>query len=208
MLYEMKINEFVSELASKSPAPGGGSVAALAGTLAGALVSMVGNLSGKVEEGQDRIQEILQLSEGLTQELQELIQKDTEAFNKVMAAFKMPKATDEEKSARSQAIQSGMKEAALAPLEVMEKTIQVMELAREIAALGNKNAITDAGVSGLMGYAAVKSAAYNVQINLMSIKDEDFKREKADRLHQLLIKSKELVSEVENVVDKELGVSF
>lgn len=208
MLYEMKINDFLSELGSKSPAPGGGSVAALAGSLAGALVSMVGNLSGKVEEHQDRIQEILQLSDSLTQELKELIQKDTEAFNLVMAAFKMPKGTDEEKAARSQAIQSGMKEAALTPLEVMEKTIQVMELAREIADLGNKNAITDAGVAGLMGYAATKSAAYNVQINLMSIKDEDFKREKADRLNQLLMKSKELGKEIENVVDKELGVSF
>lgn len=204
----MKINDFLSELGSKSPAPGGGSVAALAGALAGALVSMVGNLSGKVEEHQERIQEILQLSDNLTKELKELIQKDTEAFNLVMSAFKMPKGTDEEKAARSKAIQSGMKEAALTPLEVMEKNVQVMELAREIAELGNKNAITDAGVAGLMGYAAAKSAAYNVQINLMSIKDEDFKREKADRLSQLLLKSKELTKEIENIVDKELGVSF
>lgn len=205
MLKDMKITEFLNELGSDSPAPGGGSVAALAGALSGGLVSMVGRLSGKCEE-QDKIKKIIEESDAVAEELKNLIDKDTEAFNKVMAAFKMPKGTDEEKTERKKAIQSGMKEAAIVPLEVMEKAIEAMELAKDIAVLGNKNAITDAGVSGIMGYAAVKGAAYNVQINLLSIKDEDFKREKADRLSELLIKAKNLNKEIENTVEKEVGV--
>ncbi|MCK4258557.1 MAG: cyclodeaminase/cyclohydrolase family protein [Halanaerobiales bacterium] len=203
MLYELKVADFLNELASDSPAPGGGSVAALAGALSSSLVSMVGRLSGKCEN-QERIQQIVTVSDQLALELKELIEKDTQAFNKVMVAFKMPKGTEEEKAARRQAIQQGMKDAALTPLEVMEKAIQGMELTQEIAKLGNQNAITDAGVSGLMGYAAVKGAAYNVQVNLLSIKDEDFKREKADRLNELSIKAKELSTEIENIVYKGL----
>lgn len=206
MLYERKIGDFLSDLASDLPAPGGGSVAALSGALAGSLVSMVGRLSGKNEEAQTRIQEIIALSDGLAAELKELIETDTQAFNQVMAAFKLPKGTDEEKAARSAAIQDATKGAALVPLTVMERSLQAMELAREIADLGNPNAISDAGVSGLMGYAAVKGAAYNVQINLLSIKDETFKRETSDRLHQTLARAKELAAEVEMVVDKAVGM--
>ncbi|WP_162131444.1 cyclodeaminase/cyclohydrolase family protein, partial [Limnohabitans sp. Rim47] len=142
MLNDMKVADFLSELASNSPAPGGGSVAALAGALSGSLVSMVGRLSGKCEEAQKQIKEIIKISDQLVEELKELIEKDTQAFNQVMAAFKMPKGTDEEKAARSRAIQKGMKEAALVPLKVMEKAVKVMELAREIAEVGNQNAIT------------------------------------------------------------------
>lgn len=206
MLYERKITEFLTELASDAPAPGGGSVAALAGALAGSLVSMVGRLSGKNTEAQARIQAIIGESDGLANELKELIEKDTQAFNEVMAAFKLPKATDEEKAARSAAIQNATKGAALVPLTVMDQSLQAMKLAREIAGLGNPNAVSDAGVAGLMGYAAVKGAAYNVQINLLSIKDETFKREQADRLHQMLNRAKELSAEIEAVVDQAIGM--
>ncbi len=205
MLYELKVSEFIGELASNSPAPGGGSVAALAGSLSAALVAMVGRLSTK-SENKGRIQEIVKLGDALGLQLKELIQKDTEAFNKVMAAYKLPKMTDEEKTIRSQGIQMAMKEAALIPLTVMEKSITAMEMASEIANLGNPNAITDAGVAGLMGYAAVKGAAYNVQINLLSIKDEDFKREIGDRLNQMNIKAHELNKEIEDTVEKGIGV--
>lgn len=206
MLYERKIADFLTELGSDLPAPGGGSVAALAGALAGSLVSMVGRLSGKNEEAQARIQEIIGLSDGLATELKELIERDTQAFNEVMASFKLPKGTDAEKAARSAAIQNATKGAAIVPLTVMDRSVQAMELAREIAELGNPNAVSDAGVAGLMGYAAVKGAAYNVQINLLSIKDEAFKRENADRLHQMLVKAKELAVEIEVIVDKAVGM--
>lgn len=206
MLYERKIADFLTELGSDLPAPGGGSVAALAGALAGSLVSMVGRLSGKNGEAQARIQEIIGLSDGLATELKELIEQDTQAFNEVMASFKLPKGTDAEKAARSAAIQNATKGAAIVPLTVMDRSVQAMELAREIAELGNPNAVSDAGVAGLMGYAAVKGAAYNVQINLLSIKDEAFKRENADRLHQMLAKAKELAIEIEVIVDKAVGM--
>lgn len=206
MLYEMKIADFLTELASESPAPGGGSVAALSGALASSLVAMVGRLSTKNEEAKDRIEEIVKDSDTLSNELKELIEKDTQAFNKVMAAFKMPKGSDEEKAARSNAIQMGYKECALIPLQVMEKAVAAMELASQIAEIGNQNAVSDAGVAGLMGYAAVQGAAYNVQINLLSIKDEEFKREKADLLNQIVLKAKNLALEIEDIVEKAIGV--
>lgn len=206
MLYDLKVADFLTELASDSPAPGGGSVAALAGALTASLIAMVGRISTKNEEAQARIQEIVQNADKLSAELKELIQKDTQAFNEVMAAFKMPKGTDEEKAARSNAIQSGYKEAALVPLQVMEKAVEAMELASEIAEIGNQNAVTDAGVAGLMGLASAQGAAYNVQVNLLSIKDEEFKREKADRLSQTLMKAKNLACEIENIVQKAVGV--
>ena len=206
MLYDLKVADFLTELASDRPAPGGGSVAALAGALSGSLVTMVGRLSGKNEADQVRIREIVGLSEELAHSLKELIEKDTQAFNRVMAAFRQPKATDEEKAARSAAIQAAYKDAAFIPLTVMEKTVQVMELASEIARIGNQNAVTDAGVAGLLGLAAVKGAGYNVQINLLSIKDDEFKREKADRLSQVMLKAENLAKEIENTVEKALGV--
>lgn len=205
MLYEMKVEEFLNVLGSNSSAPGGGSVAALAGALAASLVGMVGKLSDKSED-QGEIQKIIPLADNLAVELKELIEKDTQAFNQVMKAFKMPKNTPEEKTARSHAIQQGMKDAVLVPLEVMEKSVKAMELASEIAKIGNQNAISDAGVAGLMGNAAVKGAAYNVQINLLSVKDDDFKREKADLLNQIKIKADRILLEVEHIVEKAIGV--
>lgn len=205
MLSDLKINQFLEVLGSDTPAPGGGSVAALAGALSASLVAMVGRLSKK-SENQQRIQEIIELGDRVMKELQNLIEEDTEAFNQVMAAYKMVKSTDAEKAARSQAIQQAMKNAALVPLSVMEKSLAVLEITNEIAKLGNQNAITDAGVAGLLGVAAVKGAGYNVQINLLSIKDEDFKREQADRLHQMNVKAHELAKVIENTVDKGIGI--
>lgn len=205
MLDDLKISEFLEVLGSDTPAPGGGSVAALAGALSASLVTMVSRLSKKATD-QSRIQEIVNLSDQLSGELQQLIEKDTQAFNQVMAAYKLAKDTEAEKAARSQAIQQGMKNAALIPLSIMEKTLAVLELANEISRLGNQNAITDVGVAGLLGLAAVKGAGYNVQINLLSIKDDDFKRELADRLYQLNIKADQLAKVIENAVEQSMGI--
>ncbi|MCK5112283.1 MAG: glutamate formimidoyltransferase, partial [Thermoplasmatales archaeon] len=176
-LASMKINNFLNELASSSPAPGGGSVAALSGALGTALSSMVCNLTigkEKYEDVQDEIKNTLEKSERIRKQLTELIDKDTEAFNDVMKAFKMPKETEEQKEKRKQAIQKGYKTAAKVPLETAKACEKILDIAMVVAEKGNKNSITDAAVSALMAQAGVKSAILNIKINLGSIKDDEF----------------------------------
>ena len=176
-LVSMSTKKFLSELASSSPTPGGGSVAALAGALSAALSSMVCNLTvgkEKYDDVQDEIKNVLRKSENLRKELTKLIDKDTEAFNDVMKAFKMPKETDEQKERRKQIIQEGYKTAATVPLETAKTCERILDVALIVAEKGNKNSITDAAVSALMAKAGVQSAILNVKINLRSIKDQQF----------------------------------
>lgn len=176
-LASMKVISFLSELASNSPAPGGGSVAALSGALGCALTSMVCNLTvgkEKYADVQDEIKDVLRKSEKLRDQLTELIDRDTEAFNDVMKAFKMPKETEDQKKKRSKAIQDGYKTAARIPLETAKICEKILDLSMTIAEKGNQNSITDAAVSALMAKAGVESAILNVRINLGSIKDEKF----------------------------------
>jgi formiminotetrahydrofolate cyclodeaminase len=163
------LNDFLSELSSDSPTPGGGSVAALAGALAAALTSMVANLTigkKKYADVQDEIEGVLSKSEGLRLELTELMDEDAAAFDKVMDAMKLPKETDEEKAARTDAMQAALVDAAMVPLAVMEKCVEVIALAEVAAEKGNKNAVSDAGVAALMGRAGAHAAKLNVMINL------------------------------------------
>jgi glutamate formiminotransferase/formiminotetrahydrofolate cyclodeaminase len=156
---------FYDEVASSSPAPGGGSVAASAGALGAALSAMVCRLTvGKKKYA------------GVKDELTDvqLIDTDKEAFNRVMDAFGLPKSTDEEQAARTEAIQTATRGAASVPLTVMKKSLEVLSLAETVAAKGNENSITDAGVAALMASAAVEGAGYNVRINLTSIDDKGF----------------------------------
>jgi glutamate formiminotransferase/formiminotetrahydrofolate cyclodeaminase len=176
-LASLSVKGFLSELASKSPAPGGGSVAALSGALGTALSSMVCNLTiGKERytEMQDEIKEALAKSEKLKKRLTELIDEDTEAFNDVIKAFKMPKETEKQKEIRKQAIQQGYKTAATVPLKTAKTCEKILDIARIVAVKGNKNSITDTAVSALMAKAGVDSAILNVKINLGSIKDSGF----------------------------------
>ena len=187
-LASMKVNGFLSELASSSPAPGGGSVAALAGSLGAALSSMVCNLTvgkEKYADVQDEIKETLKKSEQLRKDLIKLIDEDTEAFNGVMKAFKMPKDTEEQKRKRSKAIQEGYKTAAKVPLETAKTCEKILDVALVIAEKGNVNSITDAAVSALMAKAGVQSAILNVKINLGSIKDEQFVKKISQELNKI-----------------------
>lgn len=177
MLTEKSVSTFLNELASNSPAPGGGSVAALAGSLGAALTSMVCNLTigkKKYVEVEGEMKSVVEKSEELRQTFTSLIDRDTEAFNKVMEAFALPKETDDQKALRTAAIQAATKEAALVPLSVMQHVIDALALAKIVAEKGNVNSISDAGVSALMLYAAAEGAALNVQINLGSITDTEF----------------------------------
>lgn len=180
LLTEMTLTEFTGVLGSESPAPGGGSASGLAGALGGSLVKMVAHLSG---EGQE---DIISQAQRLRERLLDLVNRDTDAFNQVMVAFRLPKATDEEKKERRQAIQAATRLATVVPLEIMEVSLEVLRLAREMAFHGNKNALSDAGVAGLLGVAACRGASYNVLINLPGLKDEEFVSETKRRLEELL----------------------
>jgi len=187
-LIDMNIQQFLDELASDSPAPGGGSVAALAGALGCALSSMVCNLTKGKEKYlavEKDILMALKKSEQLRSRLTELIDEDTQAFNDVMKAFKLPKDTDEQKKQRSAAIQEGYKKAAEVPLKTAEICAQILDVALVVAKKGNQNSITDAGVSTLLARAGVSGAALNVKINLGSIKDTEFVEQTMATLEKL-----------------------
>ena len=181
MLIKKSVEEFVESVASKAPAPGGGSVAALVGSLGSALTAMVGNLTkGKkaYNELDNKLKEELDnnFNEAikLVERLNELVDEDTKSFNGVMAAFKMPKNTEEEKSVRTETIQEATKEALEVPLETAKKCLEVLKLQKVFANYGNQNAITDIGVGALLGYAGIEGAIFNVKINLSGIKDKDY----------------------------------
>lgn len=177
MLIDKTIIEFLNETASSNPVPGGGSIAAQSGATAAALVEMVANLTiGKkaYEKVSEEMKEIAQKATLLRSELIKEIDRDSEAFNDVMAAYKLPKETNIEKDIRSNKIQETTKHAALVPLEVAKKSYQIIHLSREVVAKGNKNAITDGVVSAMMARTSALSAIYNVKINLSSIYDVDF----------------------------------
>lgn len=177
-LTSLTVEGFADELGSSSPAPGGGSVAALAGSLAGALVAMVGALTfGKkgYTEHNALMERLGVEAQGLKARLLAAIDDDTAAFNRVMACFALPKKTDEEKTARTTALQAANKEATEIPLGVLELCPRLLELASEVADKGNQNSLSDAGVAGLMARAAAYGAYYNVLINLPGIDDVDWR---------------------------------
>jgi glutamate formiminotransferase/formiminotetrahydrofolate cyclodeaminase len=207
-LASMKVKGFLSELASSSPAPGGGSVAALSGSLGAALSSMVCNLTlgkEKYMDVQDEIKAALKKSEKIKKDLIKLIDKDTEAFNDVFRAFKMPKETDEQKEKRKGAIQNGYKIAAKVPIETAKLCGEVLDVALIVAEKGNKNSITDSAVSAIMAQAGVDSAILNVKINLGSIKDGGFVKEVNNQISELQKTSEIKTKTILNTVNKILS---
>lgn len=188
MLIQKNVMDFVATTASKEPVPGGGSIAALAGALSAALAEMVANLTIGKKKYVEVESEMIGISEALEvkrQELIELIDKDANSFDDVMKAFKMPKETDEEKAARSKAIQEGTKYAASVPLETAKIAYSIMEYSKVVVEKGNTNAVTDGAVSAMMARTAVLSALMNVKINLGSIKDETFVANMTESVNEL-----------------------
>jgi glutamate formiminotransferase/formiminotetrahydrofolate cyclodeaminase len=203
-LSDMDLNGFARELAGDSPAPGGGSVAALAGGLAAALCAMVSRLTlgrDKYKDAADDMETVRKKADAAAARLLALVDEDSTAYNKVSAAFRMPKGTDAEKAARAEAIQEAAKAAASTPLDTLRTTADLCDLCRLAVEKGNPNCITDAGVAAQLIRAAAKGAAYNVQINLSSIKDAVFREHLAkqtdERLKQVLKETAELEESVE-----------
>ena len=177
MLASRTVQDFLTELASSSPAPGGGSTSALSGALGCALTAMVCQLTvgkKKYETVQAEMEALLSSASRVQQELLMLMEKDTEAFNKVMHAFSLPKESDDQKERRSQAIQSATTEATRVPLRVMELCDEALSITSVVAEKGNVNSITDAGVGALLLQAGCQGAALNVIINLATLKDAAF----------------------------------
>ncbi|GAA0718229.1 cyclodeaminase/cyclohydrolase family protein [Clostridium malenominatum] len=188
MLKNLTVKDFIYETASDSPAPGGGSVAALSAASAAALIEMVANLTlGKkgYEEVQEEMEEVKKVAASYKEKFVNYIDEDSDSFNKIMAAFKMPKDTDEEKAERSKVIQLSYKGAANVPLNVAKDAFALLPWAEKAVLKGNQNAVTDGAVAAMSARTAVLSALYNVKINLGSIKDMDFVNEVKKEVEEL-----------------------
>lgn len=176
-LKKLTVEGFINETASSSPAPGGGSIAALNAASSAALIAMVAQLTlgkEKYAASQEEMQEVAQKAGALKDQFLAFIDEDSNAFNKIMAAFKLPKDTDEAKKARSAAIQEATKGAALVPFKVGKTANELFALAEAVILRGNPNAVTDGAVAAMNARAAVRGAFLNVKINLGSIKDAQF----------------------------------
>lgn len=186
---DKSIQAFIDELASKAPTPGGGSAAAVMGAQAAALISMVCNLTigkPKYAEVDDDMRALLAKSEALRETLTGMIKTDVDVFNRLMATYGLPKDSDEEKAARSEAIQVVLKEATVVPLACAHACAETIALSRIAANKGNIGVISDAGVAVMAGYGALKSAALNVYINAGGLKDRVFAEAKLVELEAIL----------------------
>ncbi len=202
-LVNMTLRDFCDELSSDSPAPGGGSVAALCGALSASLSAMVANLTydkkGYREYNQE-MEEIAMKGQDLKKRFNEAIDRDTQAFNQLMAAMKSSAKTDQEKARKEQIILEASREATLVPLSVLEMIPQALEIAHASALRGNRNSISDAGVASLTAWAAARGAWYNVMINLQGINHRDFCREISQRADEVLNICREASDSVDRLV--------
>lgn len=202
-LRKLTVEGFIDETASSSPAPGGGSIAALNAASSAALITMVANLTlGKEKYAavEGDMKEVAAKAGALKDDFLALIDEDSNAFNKIMAAFKLPKDTDEAKKARSVALQEATKGAALVPFKVGQKANELFALAEEVITKGNQNAITDGAVAAMNARAAVRGAFLNVKINLGSIKDglfvEDLQKKMAEIENEVDAREQALLGKV------------
>lgn len=197
-LAEMKVDSFVDLVASDAPAPGGGSVAALCGALGAALTAMVAQMTQGRKKYADYAQHAAEVEEkalALKAKLADVMDRDTEAFNLVSAAFGMPKDTDEQKAARSAAMQNGLKACTETPMEMMELCDEALTLAASMLGQFNDTCASDLGVAALSLKAAMQGAWLNVLINIGSIKDADFAQARRARGETLLAHALPLADE-------------
>jgi formiminotetrahydrofolate cyclodeaminase len=208
MYIDQPIRHFLDKLASKSPEPGGGSVAALTGSLGAGLVSMVCSLTlgkEKYKDVQPQVEALIKESEKLRTEMQDLIQKDTEVYGGLSEVYKMPKNTDAEKAARTVKMQEALKLACQVPFEIGLKSLEVAKLAGRAAEIGNVAAVSDAGVAVLLAQACAQSAALNVKINVNSIKDESYNKETWTKMQDVLKQVAALEKSVMETTYRKMG---
>ncbi|MBQ7592764.1 MAG: cyclodeaminase/cyclohydrolase family protein [Synergistaceae bacterium] len=202
------ISEYLEQLGSSSPAPGGGSSAAVSGAMGAALVSMVANLTTgreKYSEFQDLISDVISRSQKLILELTDCIRKDMNAYDGVMAALRMPKVSDEEKSKRSQALQDAYKVAISAPVETAEKSLEVMRLAEKLLFKSNVNAACDLSAAAIEARAGILIALENVNVNLPGVKDAEYVGKMRAWVSEIDAASEKLLREIREGVAKMSG---
>ncbi|MFQ5910065.1 MAG: cyclodeaminase/cyclohydrolase family protein [Thermoplasmata archaeon] len=196
-------DEFIERVASDSPTPGGGSVSALASSLGCALAEMVSGISIKKEESEDvrnAVQDAFDRSSELRGRLMRLIEEDAQAYQAVLDSFSLPKGTDEEKRSRREAVQDALIGAAKPPLEIVRISLEVLEIARNLAAKGSRSACTDAGVAALMAHAGLHGGYLNVRVNMASVEDEDLRKEMEDEVRSALESADALLQSTLDVV--------
>ncbi|HTH19311.1 MAG TPA: glutamate formimidoyltransferase [Candidatus Udaeobacter sp.] len=207
-LVNMNVREFCNETLSDSPAPGGGSVAALMGALGVSLGGMVANLSAGKRGWYSKLEYFSNWAvkaQSLKDKLLALVDEDTNAFNKVMDAFALPKNSPEEKSARAEAIEEATKHAADVPLKVMETAAKSYELLWEMASNGNPASVSDVGVGALATRACIRGAAMNVQINLAQLKDKKFRSRRQKRVQKISADSEAVFKKINRMVERKMS---
>ncbi|MBK9162522.1 MAG: glutamate formimidoyltransferase [Acidobacteria bacterium] len=207
-LVDMTCRAFAEETASESPAPGGGSISAYMGALGAALAAMVANLSSHKAGWDERWEEFSDWAvkaQEIKEDLLRLVDEDTESFNRVMAAFGLPKGTEEEKAARSEAIQEATRYATEVPFRTMERAFDSFEVIRAMAEHGNPNSVTDAGVGALCARSAVIGAFLNVKINAAGLKDKDFAAEMLARGAEIERKAIEQEATIMEIVNGKIS---
>ena len=207
----MTTMEFVDALAAGQPTPGGGGAAALTGSQAAALVSMVINFTigkKKYAEVEAEMQGYLARSEALRRELLAAVDADAAAFDAVAATYALPKESEAEKAARTAAMQAALKHAAATPFEVAEKCLELMKLAAPVGAKGNTNVVSDAATALYLAFAALKSAIVNVNVNLKFIKDETFVSDWAAKVDSLLAEADTAYTAAKAAIEGTLGVAL
>lgn len=206
-LVEMKLSDFIDEVSRESPAPGGGSIAALAGALGASLSSMVSNLTAN-KRGSEAVDKILNDAAEECQQIKEALvnatDEDTNAFNAYMNARRLPNKTAEEKKVREEAMQAGLKQAVLVPLNTAKQSYRAIEIAEVVAKNGNPNSITDVGVGAQSAYTGVLGGIYNVLINLKDIKDQKFVEEMKNTCTNLKTKAQKKLGEVLGYIENKL----
>jgi len=208
MYSEKPIRFFMDRLCSDSPEPGGGSASALTGAtaagLSGMLAALTVNKKG-YESVREEMQKAFEKAKTLKEELLDLLQKDTEAFDDAAKAFKMPKTSDEEKIARAKAIEEGLKKATEVPLAIMEKSLEVARLARQLVEKGNEMAISDGAISAIFAQAAALGGMINVRINFSWMKDKEYIKKIEERLNKILEEIESLKQETVSYTLKKLS---
>jgi glutamate formiminotransferase/formiminotetrahydrofolate cyclodeaminase len=206
-LVEMKLTDFIDEVSRESPAPGGGSIAALAGALGASLSSMVSNLTAN-KRGSEEVDQILNKAAEECQQIKETlmnaIDEDTNAFNAYMSARRLPNKTAEEKKVREEAMQAGLKQAVMVPLKTAQQSYRAIEISEAVAKNGNPNSITDVGVGAQSAYTGVLGGIYNVIINLKDIKDQKFVDEMKTVCAELKDKAQKKLNDVLSFVESKL----
>ena len=206
-LVELLTKDFVEKVASEAPAPGGGSVSALAGALAAGLCAMVARLTLGKEKHRSawpEMERVRDSSDALRRRLLELVDEDTDAYNQVLSAFKLPKSSEDEKAKRVTAVRAATKKATTVPMETLRSVAALLAPAQAAVERGNPNCLSDAGVAAHLIRAAASGAAYNVRINLSDLEDQDFAAQMKLETAELLSKVMGSVAKLQETLNRRL----